>query len=304
MPLNAARLCSGACGASAAICRLTSSLMVTGDVYRVPPCTTRWPTTPISSGPLSGASGPSHRRRSNRLAVTPWAGPGRQVSVSCQIGAGGAGSDRPEASSYRAALSVLEPALRARAITVGPAGSTSPGPGLDLRQVLAVAVDVLPVLDQLVAHRPADVGGAHSELRHLIDDITHESEPVDLVADGHVEGRRRRALFLVAAHVEVAVVRATVGQAVDEPRVAVEVEDHRPVGGEQRVELAVGESVGMLALRLERHQVDDIDHPHLEIREVPAQEVDRGERLKRGHVPGTGHHDVGLAAVVIAGPIP
>jgi hypothetical protein len=56
-------------------------------------------------------------------------------------------------------------------------------------------------------------------------------------------------------------VGAPVGQAVDQPGVAVEGEEHRSVGGEQRVELAVGQSMRMLGLRLQAHQVDHVDHP-------------------------------------------
>jgi hypothetical protein len=53
---------------------------------------------------------------------------------------------------------------------------------------------------------------------------------------------------------------------VDERRVAVVGEDDRPVGGEQGVELGVGEPVGVLGVRLEAHQVDHVDHPHRQLR--------------------------------------
>ena len=65
----------------------------------------------------------------------------------------------------------------------------------------------------------------------------------------HVERRGRGALLLVAAHVEVVVVGAPVGQPVDQPRVAVVGEDHRLVAGEQRVEVGVGQPVRVLARR-------------------------------------------------------
>ncbi len=38
-----------------------------------------------------------------------------------------------------------------------------------------------------------------------------------------------------------------------------EVEDDRPVGGEQGVELGVGQAVGVFGRRLEAHQVDHVD---------------------------------------------
>ena len=82
------------------------------------------------------------------------------------------------------------------------------------------------------------------------------------------KGRRRRALLLVAAHVQVRVVRPPVGQPVDQPRVAVEGEDDRLVLGEQGVEVPVGEAVRVLARRLQLHQVHDVDDADLQLRQV------------------------------------
>ena len=55
---------------------------------------------------------------------------------------------------------------------------------------------------------------------------------------------------------------------------------------------------------LQRHQIDDVDHADLEIREVLAQKIHGGERLQRGDVAGAGHHHVRLAACVVARPVP
>ena len=60
----------------------------------------------------------------------------------------------------------------------------------------------------------------------------------------------------------------------------------------------------MLALRLEPHQVHDVDHPDSEIRQVAAKDRDSGQDLKRGRVPAAGHHHVGLGLLVVAGPLP
>ena len=57
----------------------------------------------------------------------------------------------------------------------------------------------------------------------------------------------------------------------------------------------------MLLLRLQCHQVDDIDHADLQIRARAAQEIDRGKRLQRRNIAGAGHDDVGLGA---AGSVP
>ena len=56
--------------------------------------------------------------------------------------------------------------------------------------------------------------------------------------------------------------------------------------------------------RLERHQIDDVDDANLQLRDVPAKQIDGGQRLQRRHVAAAGHHHVGLAALVVAGPLP
>ena len=60
----------------------------------------------------------------------------------------------------------------------------------------------------------------------------------------------------------------------------------------------------MLAVRLEAHQVDDVHDPHLELREVLAQQRGRGERLERRDVAAAAEDDVGLAALVGRRPLP
>ena len=89
--------------------------------------------------------------------------------------------------------------------------------------------------------RPSPGAGARrcaARPGHAVDHVHDEVEAVEVVEHDHVERRRRRPLLLVAAHVQVRVVRAPVGEAVDQPRVAVVGEDDRPVGREERVELA------------------------------------------------------------------
>ena len=113
---------------------------------------------------------------------------------------------------------------------------------------------------------------ARPERWHAVDDVLDQVEPVHIVAHRHVEGRGGRALFLVAAHVEVAVVGPPVREPVNEPRIAVVREDDRPVRREDPVELAVAQPVRVLARGLELHQVDHVHHAHLELRQVLAQD--------------------------------
>ena len=113
------------------------------------------------------------------------------------------------------------------------------------------------------------------ELGQAVDHVRHQMEPVEVVHDRHVERRADRPFFLVAAHVQVLVVGAAVGQPVDQPGVAVVGEDDRLVLGEERVEVVVAQAVRVLGWRLEPHQVDDVDHADLQLREVLAQDAPR-----------------------------
>src|SRR3569623_2932677 len=161
-----------------------------------------------------------------------------------------------------------------------------PLPRVDLRQVGATFDDVLMMLGQLVAHRLLEVGGAGTERRHAINHIYHQVIAVEIVAHHHVERRGGRAFLLVAAHVQVGVIAATIGEPVNQPRIAVVGKDHRFVGGEQRIEAAAAHTVRMLVLGLQGHQVDHVDHADLEPRQMFAQQSHRRQRLQGRHVAG------------------
>ena len=178
-----------------------------------------------------------------------------------------------------------------------------PGPVAHLGRILAFGARVGAAAEPLVDHPLAQLGGVRAECRDAVDHVDDEVETVEIVEHDHVERRRRRALLLVAAHVDVVVVRAPVGEPVDQPRVAVVGEHDRPVGREERVELLIGEPVRMLAVGLQPHQVDDVDDPHLQFGQLAPDHVDRGERLQRGDVAAAGHDDVRIA-VVVRCPIP
>ena len=64
-------------------------------------------------------------------------------------------------------------------------------------------------------------------------------------------------------------VRPAIGEAVYQPGIAVEGEDHRLVPGEQGVEGGVREAMGMEYLAgLEAHEIDHVHHPNLKIRQM------------------------------------
>jgi hypothetical protein len=62
--------------------------------------------------------------------------------------------------------------------------------------------------------------------RNAVDDVDRQIEPVHLVQNGQLEGSADAALLLVATHMHVFVVGATVSQFVDQGRVPVEVKNN------------------------------------------------------------------------------
>ena len=121
-------------------------------------------------------------------------------------------------------------------------------------------IDVDFVLDELVLHQLLQVGPFGSQIRHPIHHVLHQMKPVQFVLHPYVERRRDRAFFLVASDMQVPI-GPTIGQPVDQPRIAVKAEDDVLIFGEEGIVVGLAQSMRVLACRLELHQIDDIDHP-------------------------------------------
>src|SRR5690606_18426225 len=76
------------------------------------------------------------------------------------------------------------------------------------------------------------------------------------------------------------------------------------VGGEQRVEVRVGQPVRVLPIVLEAHQVHHVDHTDLQVRESAQQDLHGGKGFHGGDVAGAGQYDVGFGVAVGRGPLP
>ena len=114
-----------------------------------------------------------------------------------------------------------------------------PLPLIDLGFVDAVLVGVTLAFDLHVAQLLLGMSAGHVQRRHAVDHVHRQAEAVDLILDGQVKRRVDVALLLVAAHMQVPVVRAPVSKAMDQPRIAVEVENDRLIHGEEAIEVAV-----------------------------------------------------------------
>jgi hypothetical protein len=176
-----------------------------------------------------------------------------------------------------------------------------PLPIPNLRQVFAELIDILLVLAQLVLELLPQVNALIAGLRQAVDGVHHEVKAVQIVQYRHVEGRGDGALFLVATAVDVAVVSTAVGQPVDQRWVGMEGEDHWLVLGEEGVKIHVAQPVWVFGLRLQLHEVDDVDHLDFQVGQMLAHYGDGGERLQRGHVATAGHDHVGCNVLVVTG---
>ena len=105
--------------------------------------------------------------------------------------------------------------------------------------ILAALVNVLPMLEQRIPNGLLCVGRASAELWEAINHVLHEMEAIELIEHHHVERSRGRALFLVAADVQIPVVLPAIGEPVNEPRIAVEGEDDRLIRGKESVEILI-----------------------------------------------------------------
>jgi hypothetical protein len=60
----------------------------------------------------------------------------------------------------------------------------------------------------------------------------------------------------------------------------------------------------MLALGLQLHQIDDIDHSDFQIGQMLTKDGNGSQNLQGGRVSAAGHHYIWLGVLVVAGPLP
>src|SRR5690606_32067102 len=189
-----------------------------------------WPSPPPPCSTPTSASTANRRRASGRPSTTTWPDARREPTASTATRSRTSASTR---SPNGPGSLATRPATTSRTRS-DPSGTASasrrPAPVADLGRVLAVLVRVDAGVEATVPQAVGQATGALEQPRHPLEHVEGEVEPVEVVASDHVERRAGRPLLLVTADVEVVVVVAAVGQAVDEPRVAVIGEHHRLVG--------------------------------------------------------------------------
>ncbi len=81
---------------------------------------------------------------------------------------------------------------------------------------------------------------------------------IDFVLNRQLHRRIDVAAFFVTAHVQVLVIGPVIGKPMNQPGIAVEVENDRLIDGKQAVEVAIAQTVRMIALCLQLEQIDTL----------------------------------------------
>jgi len=88
------------------------------------------------------------------------------------------------------------------------------------------------VFDELISDSLHRVSSKIPKFWHPVNHVCYQMEAIQIVPDNHVERRGRGPLLLVTPDMKVVVVGPTIGQAVDQPGVAVVGENDGFVGRE------------------------------------------------------------------------
>src|SRR4029453_14117835 len=179
-----------------------------------------------------------------------------------------------------------------------------PLPIRDLGTIHAKLAGVFLTLDPLVDQLLASARAGGTETGHPVNGIDGQSEAVGLIADGELQRRVDVALLFVAAHMDIVLTRPAVGEAMDEPGVSMEVEDHGFIRGENGFELTICQTVWVFGMRHQFKQVNDVHEPDLRVRQVLAQQGGGGQGLHCRTVADPRHDHGGFGPPVVSGPNP
>lgn len=179
-----------------------------------------------------------------------------------------------------------------------------PLPLADFGSIGAFLPRIVGIGNDLILHLLFDVRTGDLQPGHPVDDINDQIKAINLVAHSQIQRCVDLVHFLVPAHMHVMMVRASVGQPVDQPGVAVEVEDHRFIERKEAVKIPIRQAVTMLTLWLQLEQVNDVDKTEFEIREVFAQQSSGSQRFHGGDIARTGQHHIRFTILIGTGPIP
>src|SRR5437660_11097375 len=119
-----------------------------------------------------------------------------------------------------------------------PTRLARPLPVYDLRFIGTVFVGVIAAGDLFVSEIILGMGAGHLKARHPISRFDCDAKAVDSVTNRQLESRVDAALFLITAHVQIVVIMAAISEAMNHPRIGVEIKDDWLIEGEQAVKVA------------------------------------------------------------------
>jgi len=143
-----------------------------------------------------------------------------------------------------------------------------------------------------------------AQMRHIINSIHSQTEPISAIPDREFEWCVDIALLSVSADVNVVLTFALVCQAMDEPWVGVEVEDARFVVCEEGFEFDVAEAVGVVGLWDQLEQVDNVDESDFEVGQCFAEKSCGSERFLSWYVTARRHDEIWFLALICGSPLP
>src|SRR5215469_1436417 len=85
---------------------------------------------------------------------------------------------------------------------------------------------------------------------HSVNGVDGEAEAVRLIVNGELHGRVNVSLLFVTADMQVPMICAAVSETVNQPRVAMKVENDRPVSCEERIKVRIRQAMRMFCARL------------------------------------------------------
>src|SRR5664279_423976 len=80
--------------------------------------------------------------------------------------------------------------------------------------------------------------------------------------------------------------------------------NHRFVFRKQEIEIHITQTVRMLGMHLDLHQIHYIHHSYFKIRNMFADYRNRREYFQRRHVTGASHYHIGFDILIVARPGP
>lgn len=179
-----------------------------------------------------------------------------------------------------------------------------------------VLESILDGPDLLVPELLTDGRSPVVQVGHPIDGLDGETESIGLVLDGELKRGVDVSLFPVTTDVDVAGPVSPVGESVDKPGVRVEVDNDGLVSGEDAVKLLVRQAcraiskrlvkgiierasferhtVGMILVRDQPEQVNDVDESDLDPGQVLLEQGGGSQSLSGDDITNTAHDNVGF----------